>query len=163
MHKTLSISIMILMVLVGCTREPTPAPVIRLSRASACKGHEPGNPLLKLGKQECLHFQWIEGDTLALTHLNTDFNCCPEGFTVDASISGDTLIISENEKSSLCDCICLYDLEYKITGIGHDIWWVRIGRPGAGKANADLTCRIDLKALTSGDYCEDRSGYPWGN
>ncbi len=51
---------------------------------------------------------------LHIKHVNAVFNCCPDTITATSSIDGKKISIVESETNPICDCICNYDLEYKL-------------------------------------------------
>ena len=136
--KPLSVSILLVLFLISaCGRDPLGDPEISLTDFTACKG-------------------------IVLKHTNAGFNCCPEGFGIDLTVSGDTLIIAERENSSLCDCNCLYDLHYVLTGISRSVWWIRVVEPYVRPGQGPLLFQVDLKKQSAGEFCTTRNGYPWG-
>ncbi len=60
-----------------------------------------------------------QGKYLTIKHINAMFNCCPKEFLVTSRVSNDTIFINENEKEAICDCICPYDLSYKIGALNY--------------------------------------------
>lgn len=51
---------------------------------------------------------------LHIKHVNAVFNCCPDTITATSSIDGNKISIVESETNPICNCICDYDLEYKL-------------------------------------------------
>lgn len=150
------------MLIISCDREPAGNPTINFSGSSACKDLGLKSGADHAEDQDCIHYTWVSGDTLKITHFNAGFNCCPEGFHTELKVSGDTLEISESENSSLCDCNCLFDLRYELTGINKDTWWIRIleqyaEQPGDEK----ILFKAELSKLTEGEFCVTRTKYPW--
>jgi hypothetical protein len=151
----------LLLLFSGCAREPAGDPVISTVDATACK-----NGLLKAfqdhpSDQDCIVYRWSEGDTLRIKHVNAGFNCCPQGFQTSLRVAGDTLVITEKENSSLCDCNCLFDLNYFVTGIEKDDWWIRVEEPYVGGDAEKILFKVELKKASEGEHCLTRTGYPW--
>ena len=148
--------------LIGCDREQMPDPAITFSGSTGCKDY-----LLKGGNdrsrdQDCISYSWVSGDTLKITHVNAGFNCCPEGFRTELKVVGDTLVIFENENSNMCDCNCLFDLKYYLTGISRDTWWIRVVEPYASRAeDKPIVFKAELRKEDAGEFCVTRTGYPW--
>ncbi len=69
-----------------------------------------------------------EDKYLVIKHINAVFNCCPKELLVTSKISNDTIFINETEKESLCDCICPYDLNYKIGALNYSKYHVILGQ-----------------------------------
>jgi len=146
----------------GCEREPAPDPAIGPVTGSHCKDFSLKSGNTHPADQGCLQYEWVKGDTLKITHFNAGFNCCPEGFRTELTVSGDTLIISEAENSNLCDCNCLYDLKYELTGISRDTWWIRVREPYVNyDRDQQISFKVDLKKEAEGEKCFERTGYPW--
>jgi hypothetical protein len=150
-----------LAIMIGCDREPAAIPSVGAVSSSGCK-----DLVLKKGEsttpdQDCIQYQWQRGDSLQVLHVNAGFNCCPEGFRTELKVSGDTLIISEFENSSLCDCSCLFDLTYSLAGIERKTWWIRIVEPYVKETDEKLIFKADLGKYSEGEYCALRTGYPW--
>ena len=94
-------------------------------------------------------------------HVNTGFNCCPQGFYCNLSLKNDTIIIEEFENSSLCDCNCLYDLNIEVKGVGAKKNQFKFIEAYCGEQEK-LEFPIDLPALEQGSYCVTKTNYPWG-
>jgi len=158
--KTLNqIITLLILVLLGCNREVL-QPGITLDASSDCKS------ILKSGmgipgNQDCIQYSF-QDNRLVIKHINAGFNCCPEGFKVSLAVKGDTLIITEEENSSLCDCNCLFDLDYTLTDIDKDSWWIRVVEPYVQGQGQDLILfEANLRKDTSGLVCFERTTYPW--
>lgn len=147
----------------GCDREPSPAPEIDFVSSTLCKNMDLKSTDDHSSDQDCIQYKWVEGDSLILKHVNAAFNCCPEGFLTELKVSGDTLIITESENSSLCDCNCLYDLNYSLSGINKSTWWIRVEEPYVQQQEAaKLLFKLELRKVDEGEICVTRTGYPWG-
>ncbi len=99
---------------------------------------------------------------LTMKHFNAGFNCCPEEFYVDYTLNGDTITITESEKSSLCDCNCLYNLEMKMSGLSDKTYRIRFVEPYRGDQEA-IDFMADLANNSSITHCVLRTRYPWKN
>jgi hypothetical protein len=155
-------TILLLLMMAACTHEPVTVPEIGPAGISVCKrgGEKSGDSVAR--DQDCLQYRWVDGDTLILKHINAAFNCCPEGVDVTLKVSGDTLMVTEQERSALCDCNCLYDLGYRISGIGLAKWHISVKEQYVQPAERALSFEINLEESTAGEQCITRSGYPWG-
>ena len=110
---------------------------------------------------DCIEYTYDGANVLAIKHMNAGFNCCPEKVSADFVIAGDTIKITEKEKSAQCDCCCLFDLDYSISNISPGKYFIKVSEPYAGEG-VKLEFEIDLRAQTSGCYCVQRDYYPWG-
>ena len=110
----------------------------------------------------CIEYTFSQVDSiLTLRHINAGFNCCPEELWGEISTSGDTILIEEFEKSALCDCDCLYDLDIVIEGVVEGKYHIKMVEPYA-QGQRELFFEIDLEKETNGSYCVLRKRYPWG-
>ncbi len=104
---------------VGCSKEEVklkgPLSVANLSYAG-CK-----NNTLNSAEKEYLRLK-ANGQYLGIEHINSEFNCCPGKIFVDSQISNDTIFINEDETEHACDCICKYDITYKLGILGYRNW-----------------------------------------
>lgn len=159
--KTLNLTVIVMaLLLLGCDRE-TLRPAIQFDEATDCKGTELKAAQGIASTEDCIQYEY-QDNILNITHINAGFNCCPEGFAVDLVVSGDTLIISESENSSLCDCCCLFDLSYTLTDISKDTWWIKVNEPYIQGSDEDkILFQVNLKQDPSGEKCYERNWYPW--
>ncbi|MFA6128061.1 MAG: hypothetical protein WC699_12200 [Bacteroidales bacterium] len=147
----------------SCDREGSVTPTINRLSGSVCKGNGLKAATDQSSDKDCIQYSWESGDSLAIKHVNAAFNCCPEGFRADVKVEGDTIIITENENSALCDCNCLYDLTYKISGIDKKTWWIRVEEPYInGSDQEKILFRAELRKNADGEFCLTRKSYPWG-
>jgi hypothetical protein len=112
------------------------------------------------GDMSCADWQYSYG-ILRLKHINAAFNCCPGDITADISIANDTITIVEREEQSMCDCSCLYDLEFEIGNLEPRAYAIRIVEPYVQPGDERLEFTADLAALPAGVFCAYRSHYPW--
>ena len=146
----------------GCDREGSADMSINLVGSSACK-KDLKTATDQASDQDCIRYSWLAGDTLSIKHVNAGFNCCPDGFRVELKVDGDTLVITEAENSSLCDCDCLFDLNYTLTGVSKDTWWIRVKEPYVQQSGQKkILFRAELRKVAEGEICITRTGYPWG-
>ncbi len=98
---------------------------------------------------------------LILKHINAGFNCCPESLYCEVSLVEDTITIEEFEKESLCDCLCLFDLDMKLKGVESKKYYIKIIEPYIEDGEL-LYFDMDLVSNTENSYCVIRNNYPWG-
>lgn len=110
--------------------------------------------------QDCIEFRYDSTGVLHLTHVNGAFNCCPSNITADIEISGNRITITEQEADAPCDCICLYDLEYRIFNLPINTYQVEVVGLYLGNTSP-LQFEMDLTASLSGIHCVNRDIYPW--
>lgn len=110
----------------------------------------------------CVNYSYDSlSNKLTLKHINAGFNCCPEKLYCEVTASKDTIIISEFETSSLCDCDCLYDLEFVLSGVDEKSYYIRFVEPYCGDQEK-LIFDADLSENKTGSFCVKRNRYPWG-
>ncbi len=143
----------------GCNKEILD-PTIKLDAATDCKQFLLDSSPNSTPVMDCIEYSYGD-NTLVIRHVNAAFNCCPEELYVDLNISGDTLIIVEREKSSLCDCDCLYDLDYTLDHISKGTWWIRVKEPYLREADQEILFEVDLRREPEGNWCAERTKYPW--
>ena len=97
---------------------------------------------------------------LILTHRNAGFNCCPDSIYGLVSLSNDTILIEEKELYGLCDCDCLYDLNFEITGIEAKVYIIRFVEP-YWRQEEKLIFEVDLSSQPVDSLCMTRTYYPW--
>jgi len=63
------------------------------------------------------------GGDLILQHRNATYNCCPDSFTFEVTVAGDSLVVTEHENLTMpCDCLCCYDLTATVAGLSPGEW-----------------------------------------
>jgi len=67
---------------------------------------------------------------LLINHINAMFNCQPGQITIAISFSSNEITMDENESSSLADCICPYDIEFKLGPLQYDTYTLKFKRAG---------------------------------
>jgi len=112
--------------------------------------------------QECVEYEYDGRSVLRLKHVNAGFNCCPGTVSADIQVAGGTIRVREAESSSLCDCSCLYDLDYEFTGVTPGYWRIEVVGPYQPEADPPLEFVLVLDGASSGSYCVVRTRYPWG-
>lgn len=107
--------------------------------------------------QNCLEYYYDGESILLLRHLNGRFNCCPDSLTADFTIATVSILIEEIEWASQpCDCICLYDLDYKITDLPLGTYTITVDEPYRSGSSGLLEVTVDLKDSPQGSFCVPR-------
>jgi hypothetical protein len=168
MRKTtnnLAMILFFIFAIIACESNPTIHPSIsfgRLVSHSPCKSGKTTD--LNTDSPDtvsCIEYSFNAATKkLSLTHVNAGFNCCPGELSCDVSLSGDTIIIHEEEETPMCDCDCLYDLEIEIDSVSEAVYRVKFIEPYVGD-QARLEFEIDLTRESSDTYCVVRTQYPW--
>jgi len=150
----------------SCLFSPDVPPQGRLIGRTDCKSLSQTNSgaarTARAANQECVEYIYDGKSALHLKHVNAGFNCCPGTVSADIQVAGGEIRIKEKESSSLCDCSCLYDLDYEFTGVGPGIYRVSVVGPYQIESEPPLEFLVDLTGAASGSYCVERTHYPWG-
>ena len=114
--------------------------------------------------QSCLVYEYDGSGTLAFTHANAGFNCCPTALSAWFSFENDIIRVHEVEDLSGggCHCLCLYDLHFEVMNVPPGVYTVEIVEPYLGEGETPLIVTLDLTAAGSGTRCVERLVYPWG-
>ncbi|MBN1213744.1 MAG: hypothetical protein JXA92_14315 [candidate division Zixibacteria bacterium] len=141
----------------GC-EEPEPSG--RMTGRTGCKSFEKSVTETP-SDQDCIEYEYDGTGTLALKHVNAGFNCCP---IMDNSviIEGNTITIREVEIEGLCDCLCLFDLDYEIINLPPGTYTIRVEEPYLWEGDDPLEFPVDLEEAVTGSFCVSRTYYPWG-
>jgi hypothetical protein len=149
----------------SCLFSPGVSPQGRLISRTDCKSfpqtNSPASGSVRGASQECVEYIYDGKSVLRLKHVNAGFNCCPGTVSADIRVSGGEIRIKEKESSSLCDCSCLYDLDYEFTGVAPGIYRVSVVGPYQIESEPPLEFLVDLSGAASGSYCVERTHYPW--
>jgi hypothetical protein len=148
----------------GCERENRPTGISgKISSVSLCKNDKSTKMLSEIGdSQSCIQYTYNQAENmLLLKHINAGFNCCYDSLSCDITIAGDTITIEEIESQPLCNCNCLYDVDFELEGVEADNFYIRIIEPYVENMDR-LSGEIDLSENPSGMFCVARNGYPWG-
>jgi len=68
----------------------------------------------------------VSDGVIDVEHLAVTGNCCPEGWDIGVVVDGSELDVWYYGDGD-CDCECLYDLEYQITGVESGTWTLNAG------------------------------------
>jgi len=62
---------------------------------------------------EYIELQTVDSNYLEVNHINVLFNCCPS-IIVQARVEDGVIICNEIDTLPLCNCMCLFDINYII-------------------------------------------------
>jgi hypothetical protein len=149
----------------SCLFSPERVPEGRLTGYEGCKDFLPAGSRTGDGGPgpgwECLEYEYDGRSVLRLKHINAGFNCCPGTISADIFISEGVIRIRERESSALCDCDCLYDLEYEFVHIKPGSYRISAAGPYQREGDRPLEFVVDLDGPVSGSFCVERTHYPW--
>lgn len=108
----------------------------------------------------CIRYSYNnETKVLTIKHINAGFNCCPDSLYSEIGINNGVITIEEFEADALCNCNCVFDLEFEITEIEAQLYQIQFIEP---YADDDINFEINLLEENTGSYCVTRTSYPWG-
>jgi hypothetical protein len=110
--------------------------------------------------QSCIVYNYTEDMVLHMQHVNAVFNCCPV-MDWNITISGNVITVEEIEVEGLCDCICLFDVEFEISDLLPGNYQINFIEPYWHENYNKLEFSIDLSTSSSGTYCVDRGSGIW--
>ena len=79
---------------------------------------------------EYITLKTVDDYYLLVNHINAMFNCEPGQITVTIKISSNEISMDENESSSLADCICPYDIDFKLGPLQYDTYILKFKKGG---------------------------------
>ena len=133
---------------------------------SGCKPHGKSAAIDPITPEyDCVTYEYDGQSILTLHHINTAFNCCPDSLTAEFQLAPGTVVIDEAEwlTDFGCLCLCLYDMDYRITGLPPGTYTIDINGMYVGENEPQLEFTVDLTTATSGQFCVYRGeNYPWG-
>ncbi len=173
MHTALAVSIILLAP--GCTDEVKrgTAPDINEPEGSlvgyiGCKMFSSIEPtdVYPVGGYTCAVYDYDGSGVLTLEHINAEFNCCQDLIYAVITIKNDTIGIAESEDpvGGLCDCMCLFDLNFEITDLPPGVYFIKFDVPynsWMSRGEEPLEFTADLRAAISDTFCVGRMGYPY--
>lgn len=112
-------------------------------------------------KQDCIEYRLIN-NTLHIKHVNAAFNCCPNKVYAIATISHDSILITEKEiLTQPCKCNCLYDIEYDIPNVTDSSYVIIVNEPYVTNETDRLIFNMSPVISSIGAFCKTRNMYPW--
>ena len=152
----------------GCHREtplaPSPhqQPAWKLVDHTDCKSqtNAPAGATVP-SDMDCIEYHYRANGTLAIKRINAAFNCCPGDISTGIIVADGVITIVEQEAQSMCDCSCLYDLEYEIKNLAPRKYRLRIVELYLDLDDRRLEFPIDLSATPDGFAGRYRDHYPW--
>ncbi len=117
---------------------------------------------------DCVYLSTDDENNLIVFRENACFNCCIEDVVSTIEVRGDSIIIDEKAyEPNPCDCLCLYDVTYKISNLSEGRYFFYLNEPRIPANNENmLEIMFDFDLKFSEDFslekCFERNGfYPW--
>ena len=79
---------------------------------------------------EYITLKTVDDYYLLINHINAMFNCEPGQITVTINVSSNEISMDENESSSLANCICPYDIDFKVGPLQYGTYNLKFKRAG---------------------------------
>jgi hypothetical protein len=106
----------------------------------------------------CIQYNYDGTGSLSLTHQNAGLNCCPVP-TLTVEIEGNTITVTESD-DGLCDCYCLYDIQYQIENLPPGEYRI-VFNEAIPTGGDPIDFVVDLVQEPVGSFCVGRENYPW--
>lgn len=139
-------------------------PVGKVASYTSCKSGTMAASQTEIPKdQDCIEYAYDGHSVLHLRHVNAGFNCCPDSLLAEFEVSSGQIVIDEAEDLTTggCDCLCLYDLNYEITGLKPGLYDITVNEMYLDSEAEMLEFTLDLTSLKTGTFCVTRDFYPW--
>ncbi len=102
---------------------------------------------VKADEQEYIAYKTVDNYYLDMNHVNVMFNCCPGELIVTSNVSNDTIYIYEEEKESICNCICKYDLSYEVGPLEYQEYVVKVYKFNMEQAQFTIDFNEDTEGV----------------
>ena len=137
--------------------------LLLIAGTTSCKKEFPNDPLsikdlsvsdcktkggsTKGTNPEYITLKTVDDYYLLINHINAMFNCEPGQITVTIAVSSNEISMDENESSSLADCICPYDIDFKLGPLQYETYILKFKRGGFTfkKYTLDFKKSTDIK------------------
>lgn len=110
--------------------------------------------------QSAVAWEWDGHGTLNLRHINAAFNCCPE-ISCEFAIDQNVITVVEHDEGD-CDCLCLFDADFQITGLTIGIYTIKFEEKYLYETDPKIEFSISLGNSPASDTVSvTREHYPW--
>lgn len=117
---------------------------------------------------DCVYLSTDDENNLIVFHENAGFNCCIDDVVSTIEVRGDSIIINEEAyEPNPCECLCLYDVTYKISNLNEGKYFFYLNEPRIPPNKETLPeIKFDFDLEFSEDFsvekCFERNSYyPW--
>jgi hypothetical protein len=132
-HQILFSFLFIAIALTSCNKEfpDDPLAIDKLS-VSDCKtkGDETKGDETKGIDPEYITIKTVDDYYLHFSHFNSILNCEPGKIILAIVIKSDTISVNETEESSLANCVCPYDIDFRLGPLEYGIYPVKFKKGG---------------------------------
>jgi len=112
-----------------------------------------------------ISYQFDGKNTLTITQRNAAFNCCCQQQNAQISLHDTLILIAQKEdyiSTEECDCLDLYDVVYKVSGVSEKAYRLVVNEIYAGGSEEKIDLEINLKSGNTANFMFARGHYPWG-
>ena len=128
--KTKIIASLLLMILVTtvCKKGSTNDPLaIKNLSVSDCKNKGDSDKGID---SEYITIKTVDDTYLAVNHISSMFNCQPGEITMTINVSGNEILLDENESSHSVNCVCPYDIYFKLGPLQYGTYILKFQKGG---------------------------------
>lgn len=124
----LTFSLVTVTLIFGCKKEFPDEPFTLMDLVvGECKAK--GNDA-KGSEQEYLIIRTVDDYYIQVNHFNSLFSCEPGEISVSVEITGDTITLNENESMSQTNCVCPYDIEFRLGPLDYGDYFMIFQKAG---------------------------------
>lgn len=124
------LSLILSAAITSCKKEFPDDPLgLRDLSISSCKSK--GEEAKGIDDPEFISIKTIDDYYILFKHVNSMFNCEPGQITISLEIEADTILIDEKEETSLANCVCQYDLEFRLGPLQYGEYLIRFQKGGS--------------------------------
>ena len=106
---------------------------------------------------DCVTYSYDGSGVLTMKHINAILNCCPV-FVANVQVDNGLILVEELDSlfNGGCDCLCPFDLDYRISYLPPGIYTIRFIEPYVPEGAPVLEFTVDLRVNPSGYFCINR-------
>jgi hypothetical protein len=123
-HIFIWFSVFALFVLFGCTAVESGKGWSFTYSVGGCQQTKAVSDIPRMAQSGDIRAYW-SGDDFIIEH-DISYTCCAN-FTLSVNVSGDRIIISENNTGDVCKCMCTYNINATIKGLERKNYTLEMG------------------------------------
>jgi hypothetical protein len=129
MKKSFILTLFFIAVALTCCKKGFPDDPLALSNLTVSDCKSKGDNT-KATDPEYITIKTVNDYYMQFNHFNSLMNCEPGQITISIEIKADTIFVDENEETSIANCICPYDLEFRLGPLHYGDYPVRFKKGG---------------------------------
>lgn len=111
--------------------------------------------------ESCIIWEYDGQGLLSIQHVNACLNCCPEN-SATVTVSGGEITLDETTVNGLCDCICLFDIDFVVENLQPGEYTIAVDEHIGQIWPESFEFTVDLNATPTGMVCLERNLDPYG-